>query len=415
MLPIDERWYRRLLGYAFPIGLAAGVLALLYIAVTETGSGLFFDDAGTDWWSGEWWWIPLIAAGGLAVATLRRWLAVPEEVPGAIAFAQQAWVDPASGPRLVLLSAVSLVVGASLGPSFGLILMGGALGSWIVSRMGVDEDEAKHEYALTGMAGGLGSAFSAPLFAVVLTTELSPTEKGRYVAAFIPQLIAATLGFVVFFGVTSRTLLDAYQVPPYTFDFVDLLVGLVLGVFAAVTLGAVMVINVAVVRAAALVTSPLLRGLIGGALVGLIAVALPLTLTSGSAQLGTVIQNATVFTVGFVAAVLVAKILAVSLSLSAGFLGGNVFPMIFIGGTAGVLVHLLIPDIPLSLSVAAMMAAVPGAFLNAPLSLTLIAAATVGLDALAVIPVTVAVVTAYLFISVVRYLAARRSEASAPT
>ena len=60
------------------------------IAVTETGSDLFFDDAGTDWWSGESWWIPLIAAGGLAVAALRRWLAVPEEVPGAIAFAQQA-------------------------------------------------------------------------------------------------------------------------------------------------------------------------------------------------------------------------------------------------------------------------------------------------------------------------------------
>ncbi|MCH8991189.1 MAG: hypothetical protein IIA44_05495, partial [Acidobacteria bacterium] len=129
MLPLDERWYRRLLGYAFPIGLAAGVLALLFTEVTETGSGLFFADAGTDWWSGEWWWIPLIAAGGLVVASLRRWLAVPEEVPGAIAFAQQAWVDPASGPRLVLVSVVSLVVGASLGPSFGLILMGGALGS----------------------------------------------------------------------------------------------------------------------------------------------------------------------------------------------------------------------------------------------------------------------------------------------
>ena len=414
MLPLDERWYRRLLGYAFPIGLAAGVLALLFTEVTGTGSGLFFDDAGTDWWSGEWWWIPLIAAGGLVVAALRRWLAVPEEVPGAIAFAQQAWVDPASGPRLVLVSAVSLVVGASLGPSFGLILMGGALGSWIISRMGSDEGEAKHEYALTGMAGGLGSAFSAPLFAVVLTTELSPTEKGRYVAAFIPQLIAAILGFVVFFGVTSRTFLNAYEVPSYTFDFVDLLVGLLLGGFAAVTLGAVVVINGAVVRAAALVTNPWLRGLVGGALVGLIAVALPLTLTSGSAQLGTVIQNATVFSIGFVAAVLVAKILAVALSLSAGFLGGNVFPMIFIGGTAGVLVHLLIPAIPLSLSEAAMMAAVPGAFLSAPLSLTLIAAATVGLDPGAVIPVTVAVVTAYLVFSIVRYLVARRSEA-APT
>ena len=139
-----------------------------------------------------------------------------------------------------------------------------------------------------------------------------------------------------------------------------------------------------------------------------------MTQTTGSAQLGTVIQNATAFSIGFVAAVLVAKILAVALSLSAGFLGGNVFPMIFIGGTAGVLVHLLIPDIPLSLSVAAMMAAVPGAFLSAPLSLTLIAAATVGLDPGAVIPVTVAVVTAYLVFSIVRYLVARRSE-PAPT
>ena len=61
-----------------------------------------------------------------------------------------------------------------------------------------------------------------------------------------------------------------------------------------------------------------------------------------------------------------------------------------------------------------MMAAVPGAFLSAPLSLTLIAAATVGLDPAAVIPVMVAVVTAYLVFSIVRYLVARRSEA-APT
>ena len=97
--------------------------------------------------------------------------------------------------------------------------------------------------------------------------------------------------------------------------------------------------------------------------------------------------------------------IAVSLSLSAGFLGGNVFPMIFIGGTSGVLVHLLIPGVPLSLAVAAMMAAVPGAFLNAPLSLTLIAAGTVGLEAAAVIPIAVAVAIAYLSFAVIRYFA----------
>ena len=405
MLPLDQAWYRRLLGFAVPIGLAAGVLALIYTAATGIGTELFFGDAESGWWSGEWWWIPLIAAGGLLVAMLHRGLDIPNEVPGAVAFIQSGWVDPSSGPRLVLISAVSLIVGASLGPSFGLAVGGGAIGAWVVTRWGTDEGEAKTEYTLTGMAGGMGSAFSAPLFAVVLTTELSPTEKRHYVAAFIPQLIAATIGFVVFFGVTESTLLDAYQVPSYTFDFRDLLVGALLGVFAALTLLVIVVINVAVNRASGRLTSPLMRATIGGALVGLIAVALPLTLSSGSAQLSTVIEGTALFSTGFVAAVLIAKMIAVSLSLSAGFLGGNVFPMIFIGGTSGVLVHLLIPGVPLSLAVAAMMAAVPGAFLNAPLSLTLIAAGTVGLEAAAVIPIAVAVAIAYLSFAVIRYFA----------
>ncbi len=405
MLPLDQAWYRRLLGFAVPIGLAAGVLALIYTAAAGIGTAFFFGDAESGWWAGEWWWIPLTAAGGLLVAVLRRGLDIPDDVPGAVAFIQSGWVDPLSGPRLVLVSAVSLIVGASLGPSFGLAVGGGAIGAWVVTRWGTGEGEAKTEYTLTGMAGGMGSAFSAPLFAVVLTSELSPTEKRRYVAAFIPQLIAATIGFVVFFGITESTLLDAYQVPSYTFEFADLLVGALLGVFAALTLLMIVVINVAISRASGRLTNPLVRATIGGALVGLIAMALPLTLSSGSAQLSTVIESATLVSTGFVAVVLIAKMIAVSLSLSAGFLGGNVFPMIFIGGTSGVLVHLLIPGVPLSLAVAAMMAAVPGAFLNAPLSLTLIAAATVGLEAAAVIPIAVAVAIAYLSFTVITYVA----------
>jgi H+/Cl- antiporter ClcA len=178
VLPLDQTWYRRLLALSIPIGLTAGVLALLYTVVTGAGIDLLFDAAASGWWSGEWWWIPLIAAGGLLVALLRRGLDVPEDVPGAIAYAHQAWVDPAGGPRLVLVSLVSLIVGASLGPSFGLIVMGGSLGAWVVTRFGSDDEEAREEYTLTGMAGGLGAAFSSPLFAVLLTTELSPPRNG---------------------------------------------------------------------------------------------------------------------------------------------------------------------------------------------------------------------------------------------
>ena len=178
---------------------------------------------------------------------------MPDNVPGAVGLVKSAWIDPGSAPRLVAVSVVSLISGASLGPSFGLIIMGGGLGSWVVARLGDSPDEARQEYSLTGMAGGLGAAFSAPLFGTVLISELSPTRKQQYVAAFIPQLIAATLGFVVFFGVTDGTLLDAYEVPSYDFEYVDLLLAVVLGAASVAVLLLFVAIDLAVTRVAGLV------------------------------------------------------------------------------------------------------------------------------------------------------------------
>jgi H+/Cl- antiporter ClcA len=417
MLPLDSSWYRKLLGYALVFGLAAGSLAVVYMGVTGAGSDVFFGDAESDWWSGEWWWIPLIALGGVIVAWLRQVLSVDDEVPGAIAYAQKAWVEPASAPRLVAVAVVSAIFGASLGPSFGLVIMGGGLGSWIASRLDKDEqtDEARHEYTLTGMTGALGGAFSAPIFGAVLASELSPTSKRQMVTAFIPELIAATFGFIVFFGVTGTSMLDSYELPPYKFEFGDLLLGALLGALSVVVILTFAVVDKIVSLGAARVTQPLLRGLVGGGLVGLIAVAMPLSLTSGSSQLATLTDDVATLGAGFLAAVIIAKMLAIAISLSAGFLGGTVFPMIFLGGASGVLVHVLIPDIPAALTVGAMLAAVPGSVVEAPLSMILISAGAVGLTGAAIPPVGVAVITAYLIVSAIKAIIATRQTASAET
>jgi H+/Cl- antiporter ClcA len=402
MLPLDQAWYRKLLASAVLLGLAAGVLVLLYSAVTSAGTEQLSADAGIGWWSGEWWWIPLTAVGGLVVVLLRRWWEVPAQVPGSVTLIGEGWVDPVLAPRLVAISVVSIIFGASLGPSFGLVIIGGGLGAWVVSRLGIEDEEARQEYVLTGMAAGLGSAFSAPVFGAVLTSEISPTAKRQYVAAFIPQLIAATLGFIVFFGITRSTMLGAFDAGTYQLEFTDIPIAAGLGVIAAIVLFVFVGVTRLVSLAASRVANPLVRGVGGGALVGLIAFALPLTIASGSSQLATVIDNNSALAIGFLVFVLLGKMAAVSISLAAGFLGGNVFPMIFVGGTSGVLVHLIFPDIPLVLAVSAMMAAVPGAFLEAPLSLTMIAVGSIGLGATAV-PVAVAVVVSYLFTAVVRF------------
>ena len=153
-----------------------------------------------------------------------------------------------------------------------------------------------------------------------------------------------------------------------------------------------------------------MSGAVGGALVGLLAFALPLTATSGSSQLTTELEISATLGTAFLVAILIAKMFAIALSQSSGFLGGVVFPIIFIGGTAGVLVNSIFPSIPIALSVGALLAAVPGAFLGAPVSLILIAAGTVGLGAAALVPICIAVVTSYLTLALVRnYIVRQRS------
>jgi len=70
--------------------------------------------------------------------------------------------------------------------------------------------------------------------------------------------------------------------------------------------------------------------------------------------------------------------------------------MLFVGGTAGVMVHLMFPDIPYAIAVGCMLAAVPGGYIKAPIGLTMIAALSVGLGPVTVAPVAIAVVTSYL-------------------
>ena len=396
LVPIAERWYRELIGAAVLIGGFGGLLALVFSGVTVTLIELIFGSPTSEPFSGSWWWIPIVAVGALVVSFLRARLAVADEVPGAVACFKRGWVDPGSAAQLVLISAVSLVAGASLGPAFGVVVGGGAFGAWIVShRRDADEGE-RRMYALTGMAGGVGAAFSAPLFGSVLASELSPTPTRHYVTAFIPQYIAATIGYLIFFGATGAVMLGAFEIPGYVFEWWHLTVSVGLGLLATVLLVAYVLIGKAVGWVGRRFTDPYVQALILGALVGAIAFVLPLTANGGSSQLSYETEQAGTLAAGLLLVVLVAKMFAVHLSLQAGFLGGTVFPMLFMGGTAGLFVHEVLPGVPMALAVAGMMAALPGAIIGAPVSFVLIGVVGVGIGVESLAPIGIAVITAHL-------------------
>ena len=91
-----------------------------------------------------------------------------------------------------------------------------------------------------------------------------------------------------------------------------------------------------------------------------------------------------------------------------------IFPALFIGGTAGVFVHQLIPGVPLGFAFTCVFAAVPGALVSAPFSVVLLAAFVSQVGGFQTAPVLIAVVTAYLTMEGVKYAAASRKAARAP-
>ena len=152
---------------------------------------------------------------------------------------------------------------------------------------------------------------------------------------------------------------------------------------------------------------------LGGVVFGVIGVALPLTMFSGSDQLNTVLKGAGTLGLGLLVATLIAKMLTFAVSQGSGFVGGPIFPSLFIGGTAGVIVHHVIPGVPLGLAFTCLLAAVPGALAPAPFSMVLMAAFLTQVGALQTAPILIAVVTAFLTMEGVKYFLASRKQASA--
>ena len=71
---------------------------------------------------------------------------------------------------------------------------------------------------------------------------------------------------------------------------------------------------------------------------------------------------------------LIPKMLTFAVSQGSGFVGGPTFPSLFIGGTAGVVVHQVIPGVPLGLAFTCLLASVPGSLVAAPFSMVPLAA-----------------------------------------
>ena len=408
----QNREFWVLMGYAVVLGVFGAFAGLIFIGAINFG-GKWYSDSHPGWFGGHWWWVAVAAAAGVAVGLLRRLARLPWKTPGLFEDLQTEHVDAGLVPGLVAVSAVSLIGGASLGPEKALGSMGGGAGSWIAQRRGLETEDAQVN-TLAGFAGAYGGLFSSTVIVVMLILEVARPGGQRFAKALAAQIVASSVSFGIYFAIAGAVFLDDYKVPQYKFEDWQLLAGIPLGLFAAVVVTLLAGFMLGAARLFGRLKIPdIAKSVLGGVIFGVVGVALPLTMFSGSDQLKTVVSGAGTLGLGLLAATLIAKMLTFAVSDGSGFVGGPIFPSLFIGGTAGVIVHQVIPGVPLGLAFTCLLAAIPGAVVAAPFSMVLMAAFLTQVGALQTAPILIAVVTAFLTMEAVKYLLARRKQARA--
>lgn len=231
-----------------------------------------------------------------------------------------------------------------------------------------------------------------------------------YFWLLFPSLVASAVATVIFVALTGSFFGTLYVFPAYVPTLSDLLWAAPLGLIG----GLVGVILFVVLRRLQAWMLPLkhhlvVRGLIGGVGLGIVAAFLPQVLFSGEEQTAELIHNAAEIGVVMLIVLAVGKLLVTCLILAAGWKGGYLFPILFVGVALGLAANQLFPSIPVAVAVAATLGGAVVATMRAPLFAIIFTLVLVQHETAPVI--AIAVVSAALLTAVLGLLITRREQA----
>jgi len=323
----------------------------------------------------SWYALAVTTVGGLAVGLLL--LVVPGHggpgpAQGHGIGMEQVPASHAAG--MVLVSLVSLVAGASLGPEAALLAVALAVGTVLADRL--KRAELAKVFGMSGVGSLLSGLFGSPLAPTVLTLEVTQVTGHNLYVFLMPVLVASAVGLLTFDAILSGPLLEI-DLPSYTgVELAHVFEALAVAAVAA----AVGMLLIAALRAVQRLLRPVagrtvLKATLGGIGIGVIAlVAGEETLFSGEHELEVLLSDPEAYGAGTLILILAGKILALALSLETGFRGGRIFPVLFIGATVGFIASDLFERVPLAVAVACGMAGAAVAIMRLPVFIALMVA-----------------------------------------
>ncbi len=321
--------------------------------------------------------------GGLVLGAIDVWLTRRKAPPAVDPVEANALRGGRMSLRQSLLVATQTVISNGCGASVGLEAGYAQIGAGLASYLGVRSRLRRQDLRMLvgcGAGGAIAAAFGAPLTGAFYAFELI---IGAYSLANAIPVFAATLAA----SLTTQAIIGApYDitapaVAPLTFLDYGALVGLGL-VAAAVGVGAMRVAALIERAFHAVVRWRLVRPVVGGLMVGSMALYTPQVLGAGHGALGLDFywpMSARELTI-----LIALKLTACLVSLASGFRGGLFFASLFVGSLLGKLysigVDAFAPSMGLETTACVLvgMGALSAAIVGGPLTMTFLVLESTG-------------------------------------
>lgn len=325
-------------GMALVVGLFSGAAVWVFQQMFEFAHEVAFVRIGDSLAGiGKWTILLVPLVGGLIIGLILHFF-IGEERHHGVAGIMEA-VALAGGrlhyshmPIKAVASALSIGVGASVGPEDPSVQIGASIGSMLGQWLHLSDSRMRALVA-AGAASGIAAAFNAPIAGVFFALEIVLGEISG--SAFGIVVMAAVISSVFIQAVSGPQ--PAFRVPEYAFGSAwELPIYLGLGLLA----GPVAALYIRLLYRAQDIFHHILsvprwvKPALAGLLVGLVGIFLPQIFGVGYDSIEKILEGKS-FGVMLLLALMVAKLVMTSISIAGGFPGGVFAPALFVGAMLG--------------------------------------------------------------------------------
>lgn len=275
-------------------------------------------------------------------------------------------------PGAIIVSYLSILSGASIGPEGSIGLLLSDILTWFKIKFNVAEKNFQRILSV-GFASAYNGIIGSPLLTAILSTEI----QGQNMKLVIWNLLGGIVGFAfftilqlhVFAKYVAFSPINQLKLEYFIYAFILAFVGAALAIFAGLSNQFAEKILDRYFK-----THSFLRIMTVGGTTAVVVYFFPEVMFAGETQIFPMIANPAAYGILLLFLFAILKILLMAFSFKSGYIGGPTFPILFSCVMVGLALSLLLPWIPISILIPCIEVSAFALALNTPLTAILLVA-----------------------------------------